>query len=244
MSDYDVRPDLRANHERVWRHLSAPGTWWSGEERLQIAAEVRAARSCAFCVERKAALSPTAVQGIHASEGKLPEAQVDLVHRLVTDPGRLSKSYVRGLFEQGAIAEAPYVELVAVVVMTHALDVFDRALGREPATLPTPRAGVPTRDESALARDDGAWVRLVPDGEAGGARALEIYQGLERVPNIGRALSLVPAEVAVMHELSEPHYMALQNVANPGYETPGRAIGRLQMELVASRVSRMNECFY
>jgi hypothetical protein len=38
--------------------------------------------------------------------------------------------------------------------------------------------------------------------------------------------------------------MELSHVSDPHYETPGRAIDRLQMELVASRVSLMNDCFY
>ena len=244
MGSYDVRSDLRECHARTREHLRNAGTWWTSAERLQFAAEVRAARACNYCRERKAAVSPMALDGEHTSASELPDALVDLVHRIVTDPGRLTKSFVHGLFESGAVDEAPYVELVSVVVLTNALDVFDRALGDPPAALPAAVEGEPSRVPPKGAREDGAWVRLVPAGEEGGDVAREIYQGLERVPNIGRALSGVPAELAVLHAFSGPHYMTLDQVSNPKYEEPGRAIGRLQMELVASRVSRMNECFY
>ena len=241
---YSVRDDLRAAHEKAWTHLAAPGTWWTGEERLQIASEARAARACTLCRARKNAVSPMAVQGEHTGDGKLNPGVVDVIHRVVTDPGRLTRSFVHGLFESGVLDDAPYVELVAVAVVTNALDVFERAVGNSPSALPEPVPGEPSRVPSELARDDGAWVRLVPDGEAGGEVARAIYQGLDQVPNIGRALSLVPAEVALLHQLSTPHYMSLDNVANPNYEMPGRALDRLQMELVASRVSLMNDCFY
>ena len=34
-----VREDLPATHRRAWRRLAEPGTWWSGRERVAIAAE-------------------------------------------------------------------------------------------------------------------------------------------------------------------------------------------------------------
>lgn len=240
---YEVRPDLRDAHEMAWSHIARPGTWWTGAERVAIADEARAARDCPLCAERKAAVSPFAVVGEHAGPGVLDPDLVDVIHRIVTDPGRLSRSWLAGVLD-GALDDGRYVELVAVTVFTHAMDLFDIALGREPAPLPAPRSGDPTRERPALAREDGAWVPLIPDGDEGGDAAQEIYQGLRDVPNIGRALSLVPAEVSVLHRMSGPHYMELGNVRDPNYETPGRALDRLQMELVAARVSRMNDCFY
>jgi len=240
---YEVRADLQASRDAAWRHLAAPGTWWSGEERLAIAREARAARRCGLCAERRQAVSPAAVTGAHERGGDLPEAVADVIHRVVTDPGRLSKSWLQGVLA-GPLDDAQYVELVSVAVVTHALDLFERALSREPQPLPAPTPGAPSRERPALARDDGAWVPLVPDGAEGGEAALAIYQGMSQVPNIGRALSLVPAEVAILHAISGPHYMPLARVGDPSWEEPGRALDRPQTELVAARVSRMNECFY
>lgn len=56
-----VRADLLEAHRQVWDKLAEPGTWWTGAERVAIAAETRNARQCKLCQERKAALSPTAV---------------------------------------------------------------------------------------------------------------------------------------------------------------------------------------
>ncbi len=87
-----VREDLPATHRQAWRRLAQPGTWWTGRERVAIATEVRQAAHCSYCRARKVALSPDAVEGVHESLGALPEAVVEVIHRVVTDPARLSRS--------------------------------------------------------------------------------------------------------------------------------------------------------
>src|SRR5262245_2694453 len=91
-----VREDIRRAHRDLWEHLRAPGTWWSGATRLAIAAESRQAARCGLCRERREALAPTAVRGTHETLGALPPLLVEVVHRIRTDAGRLS----RGWFEQ------------------------------------------------------------------------------------------------------------------------------------------------
>src|SRR5262245_23209111 len=88
-----VRSDIIASQTRAWQSLGAPGTWWTGPERVEIAREVRAARRCAACAERKAALSPYSVLTTHSAAADLGPAVVDAVHRVVTDPGRLSRRW-------------------------------------------------------------------------------------------------------------------------------------------------------
>jgi alkylhydroperoxidase family enzyme len=58
------------------------------------------------------------------------------------------------------------------------------------------------------------------------------------------AMSLVPDAVRAMGRLSEAHYLRPALVALPDAEQPGRAIDRPQVELIAARVSALNECFY
>jgi hypothetical protein len=240
---YPIRPDLEASHRETWRRIAATGTWWSGPERVAMAAEVRRAHACSLCAERKAAPSPFAVQGRHdAGEALSPEV-VDVIHRIVTDPGRLTQSWCRGVIHAG-LGEERYVELVAVVVKANALDLFPRALGADRLPLPSPQPGEPSRERVDTARDDGAWLPLVPAGPEGGDAARALYGERETLPNIGRALSLVPDEALGLHVLSQPHYMALDHVTDPRYVEPGRALDRLQTELLAARVSAINECFY
>jgi hypothetical protein len=54
-------------------------------------------------------------------------------------------------------------------------------------------------------------------------------------------MSLVPDEVRALCRSSDAHYVP---VAQIGDVTVRRALERAQMELVAARVSSLNECFY
>ncbi len=112
-----VRDDLVQAHEQVWTKLAEPGTWWTSAERIAIAAETRNARQCALCRERKAALSPMAVQGQHDSDNILSEVVIDVVHRMTTDPGRCSQEWYETLADEG-VADAHYVEALGIVART------------------------------------------------------------------------------------------------------------------------------
>jgi hypothetical protein len=243
-SNYPVRDGIVTAQDEVLESFAKSGTWWTGEERVAIATESRASRDCSLCAERKAALSPFSVDGIHDGPGTLAADIVDVIHRIVTDPGRLARSWYEGVIANTSLDEEHYIELVSVTVLANALDVFGRAIGTGALPLPKPIAGSPSRQRPVSARLDGAWVPQIPAGEEGGEDYANLYEGREFVPQIGRALSLVPAEVMMLNTLSQAHYMSIENVGNPGYVEPDRAIDRLQMELVASRVSAINECFY
>src|SRR5437870_13528526 len=71
-----VRDDFAAAHTRFWKRLASPGAWWTGPERVAIAAEVRQARYCILCQARREALTPAAVEGQHDHCGALPDAEI------------------------------------------------------------------------------------------------------------------------------------------------------------------------
>ena len=228
---------MRTAHRKAWDRLAAPGAWWTGAEKVAIAAEVRAARGCALCRERKAALSPHAVAGEHAASGALPAAAVEAAHRIATDPGRLTHAWYENTLAAG-LSDAHYVELLGVVVAVVNLDALHRALGAPPEPLPVPRAGEPSRMRPPAALE-GAWVPLLA---LDSAEARVLFEGRPRVPNVIRALSLVPDAVRQLKELSEVHYLPMDDVMDPRAHM--RDLTRAQMELVAGRVSALNECFY
>jgi hypothetical protein len=60
--------------------------------------------------------------------------------------------------------------------------------------------------------------------------------------NVLKALSLVPDALRQLQELSAAHYLPLQEMMH--FDTKLRALSRAQIELVAGRVSALNECFY
>lgn len=235
-----VRADLLAAHECAWRRLAEPGNWWTGAERVAIAAEIRNARGCALCHQRRAALSPYKVAGEHDSLGVLPANIVEVIHRVATDPGRLTRKWFDDVMASG-LGDGPYVEIVWVLVTVLSIDSFCRGMGVPPHRLPAPVAGEPTRYRPPSARDEGAWVPTIPSGAACGAEA-DLYRGIpNRAPNVIRALSLVPDAVRSLKDLSAAHYLAPADMIDL---TRGRSIDRAQMELIAGRVSALRECFY
>ncbi len=234
-----VRDDLREAHRFFLDHIRSPGTWWTGGERVAIAAEARGAAGCALCQERRKSLSPGAVQGRHDDPHVLPENVVDAVHRIRSDPARLSRSWFDGVIA-GGLEVTQYVELVSVTSLMAGLDYFARALGVEPLPLPASRPGEPSRRRPAGAKEGGAWVPLIDPADAAGPEA-DLYGGSDFVPNIVRALSLVPDEVRVLRRSTDAHYVPVAQIPDPTYH---RALARPQMELVAARVSALNQCFY
>ena len=61
--------------------------------------------------------------------------------------------------------------------------------------------------------------------------------------NVIRALSLVPNALREWRDVASAQYLSFARMQNYGQEDD-RAISRMQMELVAGRVSAVNECFY
>ena len=239
-----IRDDLRAAHAMVLEHFSRPGCWFSGAERIAIAAESRLAVGCPLCRERKSALSPEHAQGErksalspeHATTGALKTRLVELIHRVRTDSGRLSRRFFDAEIAAG-LSDGEYVEAVGIVALTSGLDFLCRALGVPVLPLPDPLPGVASRHRPAGLQEGIAWVPMLPPEAASGPDA-DLYGGADFVPNIVRALSLVPDHVRVLRKWSDAHYVALRDL------TARRAIDRPQIELVAARVSALNECFY
>ncbi len=245
-SGWPIRPELAAAHRSAWEAIRRPGAWWSGAERVAIAEEVRRASACPLCRERRAALSPFAVEGVHGGgpqsehAGLLPDAAVDAVHRLVTDASRLVRSWVEKL-EAAGVSDAHYVELLGVVVAVVSVDAFHRALGLALEPLPDPLPGAPSRVRPATARPGVGWVPMIPPGRVGPAEA-DLYPG-GVAGNVIQAMSLVPDAVRLLHTLSAAQYVPMEAVIDPAW-AEGRALDRRQIELVAGRVSALNECFY
>ena len=235
---FDVREEIAEAHRSAWERLAAPGTWWTGAERVALAAEVRQAPQCASCKESKGTLSPVAAEGRHDSVAELPNAAVDVVHRVVTDPGRLGRSWYQQKLNQG-LSDAHYVEIIGVVVTVVSIDSVCRGLGEPLHPLPTPLAGEPSRYRPAQAQLEGAWVPMIPASGAVGSEA-DLWPG-KRTGNVIRAMSLVPDAVRQLMELLAVHYLPPDRLVSL---RAGRAIERAQIELVAGRVSALNECFY
>ena len=239
--DMPIREDMLEAYRDFWAWLARPGTWWTGAERVAIAAEVRQARTCAFCAERKKALSPAMVQGEHdRASDLLSDIAVDAVHRIVTDATRLTQSWIEDNFS-GDLTDGHYVELLGITVCVISVDQFNRALSLPPEPLPEPKPGEPSRYRPAGAEHTIGYLPMLMEDKASDEDA-DIYPG-GRAANVMRALSLVPDCVRQWQKISHVQYLPAEKIIQPDAETE-RALDRAQIELVAARVSSINECFY
>lgn len=234
-----MRAELTEAQDRAWARLAAPGTWWTGAERVAIAAEARQAMRCRLCAERAQALTASAVDGTHDSLGTLDPVVVEAAHRIRSDSGRLSRRWLDGLLDQGLAVER-YVELVGVIATVVAIDTFEQGLGRAPRALPRPQPGAPSQRRPAGARIDRAWVPTLAPEDVGPDDP-PLYAGLAGV-NIHRALSLVPAEVIGFFDLDAAMYLPDRQLRD--YGTEYRALTHAQIELLAARLSALNRCVY
>ena len=234
-----VRTGFAESHQRFWDRLAARGTWWTGAERVAIAREARAARDCPYCRERKAALSPHTVCGNHTTATDLPPAAVEVIHAVMTDPGRLTRRWYEARLADG-LSDGQYVEIIGTVVALVSIDRFCRGIGVPEHPLPAPLPGETRRYRPASAGPDEAWVPMVPADNAGTPEADLWPAG--RTGNVIRAMSLVPDEVWTLNDLSAVHYLPNVQVRDPSASQG--ALSRPQMELIAGRVSVLNDCFY
>jgi hypothetical protein len=236
-----MRQELRDALAKGWSALAESGVWWTGEERVTIARETRAARACALCHARKAALMPHAVAGSHDAATALSPPAIEAIHRIVSDPGRLSEAWYRRITSSG-LGEEAYVELLGVVSITTAVDTFDRASGTALRVLPAASPGTPTRRRPGGAKPGLGWMpMLAPEDVTSDDPPL--YASAGRIGgNVHRALSLVPETMMQFWDLFETMYLPQDAMRDFGREY--RAISHAQIEMLAARVAVQNQCAY
>ncbi len=240
-SPYPIRPDIRKAHQTYWQRLAQPGSWWTGAQRVAIAAESRQSLTCTFCTERKQALSPYQFPGGHeTTQDLLDDIAIDAIHRIITDQTRIAAHYIEQNAAQGLTKNA-YVELVGIVVAMFSIDEFHRGLGIPLEPLPIPDSGEPSHYQPEILSDDIGFVPTVPPQGAIGAEADLWSDG--RTANVVRALTLVPNALRDWRMLSDAQYISFASMGN-FVGDPNRSINRMQTELIAGRVSAINECFY
>ncbi len=237
-----IRTDLAAAITRAWERIAAPGVWWTGAERLAIAAETRAVLDCPTCRAQRAALSPTMVSDAHVAVTVLPDAAVEAIHRIRSDSGRLTQAWYQQI-TSGVVSDGHYVELVGIVATVIGLDTHDHALGLPLERLPSATEGEPSKHRPRAARKQIAWVPTLSFADVS-PQDPDPYPGKqpEHAFHIHQALSLVPEAAAGFFDLDEALY--LPQAAIREFDADYRAISHAQMELLAARLSAINGCVY
>ena len=217
-------------HRRSWNMLAAPGEWWTGAERISIAAECRRASALVDGL-------PDPGQG----PAELPEAAVFAIHKLIGDLPNVTREWYDETISAEGMSDAHYIELLGVVVHIWSVDEFHRALDIELEPLPDPIPGEPTRSRPTGAKQHGSWPPTVWPEDLD-ERDEDIYGGADRAANVRAAMSLHPDSVRWLSDLFDAHYLSWIEIQSE--QEPFRVLTRPQRELVAARVSALNECFY
>lgn len=143
-------------------------------------------------------------------------------HAVAHDAASIAAVFVDDL-ESSGLARERYVEIVGVVSRIVAIDTYERGLGRAPRDVPTDRPDEPSRSVVTTARRRAGWVPTV---------------GAIGPPS---ALSAVAAEAAAQEALHGALYLSYADMVDLHAE---RGLTRAQMELVAARVSYLNDCLF
>ena len=227
-SPWPIRDDLIGAFRHTWDKLGHAGTWLTAEERVAVAREVRNARVCSLCCERKSNLSPFSADGEHDGDhGSLSPVQVDVAHRLTTDASRLTESWLRDCIDAG-LSDAAYVEILSVVVSTLAIDSFHQALGFEAEPLPEAAAGEPTR-RSAVA--DALGEAALVDAAA----VIGNFQRMTRIAD-GTGIPLDDMVVAMTTDLREE--LGINEFGSAAYTREASLIKRVLVKMIWPLMAR------
>ena len=127
--------DIEDLIDRQWARLAGAGTWFSGAERVGIAAAAR---------------------GDRVAESAAQEAAIMIHDR----PAEITREWLADLETRG-LTLAQYVEILGIVSQLRAIDTFLFGVGAAQRPLPDPVDGVPTGETIDAARIDGGWVPTV-----------------------------------------------------------------------------------
>ena len=223
-----VPAKVNESHGIAVDQFGQAGTWLTADIRTAVWAEARSATDCSLCRARKQALSPYALKGEHDTCTDLPNNMIEVVHRIKNDSGRLTKRWFDEQIATGLSREA-YIETLSLVATSIILDSYSTAMGLPDYVIPTPQPGEPSMVLNPEVEDEGAWLPITRVEQQ-----VEDH-GLPNVPNIARAMGLVPSAMMHFFGTMRAHYA----LAGDDF-----GIGRSQIELIAARVSSHNECFY
>lgn len=163
-------------------------------------------------------------RGLDTQPADLQPVVADAVRRVAVEAMNSRSEHVAA-WEAAGHDVLAFVELVAVVAQICAIDSYRVGIGAQLDPLPAPIAGDPVSAVDERAVTSNAWVPTV---------------GVALAPT---ALNALPNEKTVKDAVSKEWYLTDEFVHKYAID-PGRELTRAQMELVASRTSFLNECFF
>ena len=221
----DVRQDLLLAHEQAIAALSRPGTWWTGAQRRELALTAQLA------INETDPVAPWV--GVSTLANKLPVGLTapkiahDAIYRITRHAATLTREWYEKIVAE--INPLAFIELCGIACTVAPVMAFRRALGLPALEISSAESGQPSNqipDNIVAAQLN--WVPVVgpADNEAA------VVQAFTAVPETNRVIwAMADAQYIPDKEMIDPHW------------TRG-TLSRVQIELVATRVSQQRECFY
>jgi len=213
-----IRPELERAHDRAWESLASAGTWWSARQRRELAETAIAAMwSGSADADRR-----------HYNDGAAaPAAAHRAVAVMASGHPHITKQWYQEVRDEIGVLE--YVELVGLVCSVASLTSLRNTLGLPPRELPTATDDGPSRVPAPpLADATLNWVPVAAPADADAA--------------VVQALTAVPAANEMLWSLADNQYIPDAEMVDPRW-TRG-TLSRVEMELIATRVSFSRECHY
>ena len=235
-SKYVIKEEIETVHNRHFLNFSSAGTWGNSEQRIAIASCAREAAMSAGLLEE----TPGTL--VKESNLKLSKVAKLVVEKLAVSPKDVLRDFFNEAINAG-LSEEEYVEIVGIVSRVVDMDIFARGINHPLIALPQPGVGSPSKARPETAKLELAWVSTIPNFPEGGLPAKQLFGEKPPKPYIVRGLSLVPDEVKRHMELEKAQYQPLGNIMNFDLRHH-KGLSRAQVEVVAGKVSALNECFY
>ncbi|MFM8948781.1 MAG: hypothetical protein ACKOHO_07840 [Acidimicrobiaceae bacterium] len=221
----EVRQDLVQAHNQAIAALSKPGTWWTGAQRRELALTAQLAVS---------ELEPVAPWvGVSTVTNKLPanltvpKIAHDAIYRISRHAATLTREWYEKVTAK--INPLAFVELCGIACTIASVTAFRRALGLPALEVGPAESGQPSKQKpDNIVAAQLNWVPVVGPADKDAA----VVQAFTAVPETNRAI----------WAMADAQYIPDKEMVDPNW-TRG-TLSRVQMELVATRVSQQRECFY
>ena len=221
----EVRQDLLLAHEQAIAALSEPGTWWTGAQRRELGLTAQLA------INESDPVAPWV--GVSTVANKLPanltapKIAHDAIYRIARHAATLTCEWYEKVIAE--INPLAFIELCGIACTVAPVMAFRRVLGLPTFVFAPAKSGEPSKNKPAKIVDAQLnWVPVVGPADEDAA----VVQAFTAVPDTNRVIwAMADAQYIPDKEMIDPHW------------TRG-TLSRVQIELVATRVSQQRECFY
>jgi hypothetical protein len=221
----EVRQDLVRAHNQAIAALSKPGTWWTGAQRRELAITAQLA------ISESEPVAPWI--GVSTVANKLPVSLTapkiahDAIYRISRHAATLTREWYEKVTAE--INPLAFVELCGIACTIAPVMAFRRALGLPALEISSAESGQPSNQEpDNIVAAQLNWVPVVGPADKDAA----VVQAFTAVPETNR----------LIWAMADAQYIPDKEMVDPKW-TRG-TLSRVQMELVATRVSQQRECFY